>query len=275
MLVDGNFVINSRQASGCGSDGEAIMFDTWDAHGFTGQGVIKNNIAYSSAWANSQIFMQGFNSSSPTIKEYNNTYFNGNVSPPGNPSVAGDMNHQLDGGFPWTLRVFNNISKTNRATAGTFPEAVYALHIGGAAGPSGQTIAIGGSGLENIANGVSGQNTITFNGYSMSTNFTTDPQFKSTADLLANHMADPSCSSFETTTACMGWNHATRTVTSLSVIDDLTAQATNAVGKGYQVPGNCAPDTDYPAWLKGIVYLHWDGSNLTERAGLVNKPCGL
>lgn len=33
--------------------------------------------------------------------------------------------------------------------------------------------------------------------------------------------------------------------------------------------------TLYPYWLKGIVYLQWDGTNLWEYSGLVNKPCGL
>ena len=33
--------------------------------------------------------------------------------------------------------------------------------------------------------------------------------------------------------------------------------------------------TNYPYWLKGVVYLHWNGSSLTENADLVNKPCGL
>jgi hypothetical protein len=33
--------------------------------------------------------------------------------------------------------------------------------------------------------------------------------------------------------------------------------------------------TNYPYWLKGIVYLHWNGSSLTENADLVTKPCGL
>lgn len=33
--------------------------------------------------------------------------------------------------------------------------------------------------------------------------------------------------------------------------------------------------TLYPAWLKGIVYLQWNGTSLTENSGLVTKPCGM
>jgi hypothetical protein len=44
---------------------------------------------------------------------------------------------------------------------------------------------------------------------------------------------------------------------------------------GYQSPAACAPDAHYPTWLKGIVYLQWNGSSITENAGLINKPCGM
>lgn len=44
---------------------------------------------------------------------------------------------------------------------------------------------------------------------------------------------------------------------------------------GYQPPSTtCTPDPLYPTWLKGIVYLQWDGASLTENAGLITKPCG-
>ena len=45
---------------------------------------------------------------------------------------------------------------------------------------------------------------------------------------------------------------------------------------GYQPPGPCvASDPLYPIWLKGVVNLHWDGSNLVELSGLVTKPCNM
>ena len=42
---------------------------------------------------------------------------------------------------------------------------------------------------------------------------------------------------------------------------------------GYQQPTSCGPDGLYPTYLKGIVYLHWDGTSLTEVKGLLTKPC--
>jgi hypothetical protein len=103
-----------------------------------------------------------------------------------------------------------------------------------------------------------------------------NPGFANTTDLLANRTGSPNCTGFTTTTACMGWNANTGTLTTPSVIGDLVPSASGTSGKGYQLPSlTCAPDPYYPTWLKGVVYLHWNGSSITENAGLVNKPCGL
>ena len=48
-----------------------------------------------------------------------------------------------------------------------------------------------------------------------------------------------------------------------------------AAGKGYEPPGSCTPDKDYPTWLKGVVYLQANGATLTENGGLITKPCDL
>jgi hypothetical protein len=73
----------------------------------------------------------------------------------------------------------------------------------------------------------------------------------------------------------MGWNYSSQAATSLTPISDLTATSVHSGGKGYRPPGPCAPDPNFPMWLKGIVYLHWNGTSLTENAGLVNGPCGM
>jgi hypothetical protein len=72
----------------------------------------------------------------------------------------------------------------------------------------------------------------------------------------------------------MGWNAATRKLTTPSVISDLVPTAGGTSGKGFQLPSvTCAANSDYPTWLKGIVYLHWNGSSITENSDLVTKPC--
>jgi hypothetical protein len=63
-------------------------------------------------------------------------------------------------------------------------------------------------------------------------------------------------------------------MTGAGVVADL-APSGGAAGKGYQPPGPCAADAYYPAWLKGVVYLSWKGSSVSENPGLISKPCNL
>jgi hypothetical protein len=60
----------------------------------------------------------------------------------------------------------------------------------------------------------------------------------------------------------------------LGVVADLMPSG-GAIGKGYQPPGACTADAYFPTWLKGVVYLSWDGSSLAENSGLITKPCNL
>jgi hypothetical protein len=74
----------------------------------------------------------------------------------------------------------------------------------------------------------------------------------------------------------MGWNANTKKLRVPSVISDLQPTASGTAGKGYQLPSlNCASNPDYPSWLKGVVYLHWDGTKIWEYSDLVQKPCGM
>jgi hypothetical protein len=154
--------------------------------------------------------------------------------------------------------------------------ANYAYLIGG----NYPSVTTGGAGSENIFLGVAtfcqgsscnpGLDVTTFHGGSFGINLYLDPNFHSTADLLANHMGAPNCSGFANVTACMGWDGTT--LTPFSVIYDLTPTAAAAAGKGYQVPRACAADPEYPTWLKGIVYLrHLGGAVIVESAGLVQS----
>ena len=115
----------------------------------------------------------------------------------------------------------------------------------------------------------------------LTNNFFVNPSFTNTTDLLANRMGVPNCAGFETTTQCIGWDAATKTLTTPSVISDLTAGCANCTGKGFRRPSvTCVANADYPVWLKGINYLHaLDGfvanSRIQGESGLATKPCNM
>jgi hypothetical protein len=261
------------------SDGEGMMFDTWDAHGYTGQGVIEQSVIYKSARYGLQIFRQGYNPSylAPMFV-FNNTFYSNNVGAISSGYYAGgDINIQGTNAYP--IRIYNNIAKTGIAQnlhGGTTD--IYALLEGG-----NYSTTIGGSGLQNIFKGLdtrcvgpscdSGNNVIAFNGGSYGTNTYMDPLFANTTDLLTNRVSTPNCSGYSNVAACMGWNGTS--ATNPSVIYDLTPTASGTAGKGYQPPGPCTADPYFPTWLKGVVYLQWNGTSITENSGLITMPCGM
>jgi hypothetical protein len=145
---------------------------------------------------------------------------------------------------------------------------------------------IGGSGIENVFKGSqtkcpggqscdAGDNVVAFNAGNFGSNIYANPTFNNTSDLITNRMGAPSCGSFTSTTACMGYNAVTKASTNPSMIYDLVPTSSYSA-KGYQLPSTtCSADSDYPTWLKGIVYLQWSGSSLTENSGLITKPCNM
>jgi hypothetical protein len=294
----GNFMINSSvpSTSTAYSDLEGMMFDTWNVNGYVGAGVAKNNITYNSSNEGMNIFLQHQTASISTAVDLeiaNNTWYGDGVCTPFTAGSA-ELNVQLDENYPWTINIYNNIGQTDRKLVGCkggYP--IMAMNIGGNYGISNLRVTLGGTGKQNFwYSGYQtsclgpvcdpGDNVSAYNGFAIGGttgaggDIYATPSFKNTTDLLSNHLGQPSCGSFTNVTACMGWNYSSQTATALSIISDLTPTASGATGKGYQPPAPCASDALYPKWLKGIVYLQWNGSSLTENAGLINQqPCGL
>lgn len=287
VFFDGNFGIANTGNPGCAIDGEAYMFDTFDAHGYNGQAVMENNIGYLSARYGINLFQQNNNTTTTPMFVFNNTLFDNNSTTYSlnDNGGCGDLNSQGQANG-YVISLYNNVVLTNYARRGGVSTNcyVYAALEGGLYSDT-----WGGVGLQNIFLGEaahcsascdSTNSAIAFNttyatAYGSNAAIYENPFFNNTADLLANHTGVPNCAGFTTTTACMGWSYTTQMAANLSVIYDLTPSASGTAGKGYQPPHPCAADSYYPSWLKGIVYLQWNSatSTITENGGLVNKPC--
>ena len=281
IFLSGNYSYNEQQTTGGATDGECYIFDTWDAMAYSQTAVMKNNISTLCERFGLQIYYQGLSTAAPIIKVYNNTFYEGSAGnyTNGTGGAFGDINIQSSKPtLPWHITIDQNIAQEPNATQHTAGK-VYALVTG--AYPS---VVIGGSGIQNIFKGSqttcpggqscdSGDNVVAFNGGNFGTNTYVNPTFNNTSDLITKRMGAPSCNGFTSTTACMGYNAVTSTLTNPSLIYDLVPTSSYS-GKGYQLPSaTCSPDSDYPTWLKGIVYLQWNGSSLTENSGLITKPC--
>lgn len=293
IFLSGNFLMANAAALSntlcVNSDIEGIILDTFDAHGYTGQTDVENNIVYASSWVGINIFQQTYNSSTESYSIHHNTFFGDMTCTPYLVGDSGEIYYNLTGNFPWTINTYDNIGRTNRSalvygSGCTTPTGyhAYAMLTSGGTNPTFNT---GGGGLQNIFYGTAGtcggsscdggDNVIAYNGSPIGTNTYEDAAFANTTDLLTNWVGQPLCSGFSNVAACMGWNYASQTAVAATPVGDLTPTAVGTSGKGYQPPGPCASNALYPSYLKGIVYLQWNGSSLTENAGLVNKPCGM
>ena len=292
IYIYNNIVWNSVSASCISvSDSEDMMLDTYDAHGFTGQTVVSNNMGWTADRMCFNIPYGNFNPrSNLVIKVYNNTCF-GNLVNIGGDGPDGEINLTGDGTTAIaTLSITNNIAQTNRASSGSGGSNVYAAVLGGATWPN---LIVGGSSAQNVFSGMApscagvscdpGNNITEYNNNTLGINFYVNPGFNNTSDLLSNRNGIPNCTGFANTTSCMGYNPNTQILTNPSAIYDLQPTCgANCAGKGFQNPSavcvSSGPlSTDYPAWLKGIVYLQWNACThtITENNDLVTKPCGM
>jgi hypothetical protein len=73
----GNFAWNNK--INCGTDGEAMMLDTLDAHGWTGQIIVRDNMIWQSERYGLQVFFQNIRPIAPRINIHHNTLFQNNV----------------------------------------------------------------------------------------------------------------------------------------------------------------------------------------------------
>jgi len=291
----GNFSYNNQTS--CPTDVENFMFDTWDANGYSNQGVAQNNMGWLSGRMGFHVFDQNTTATTATVFILNNTlYGSGQLN--ASSWAIGDFNVQNTSSSAtaiWGgLTIQNNLAQENQEWPGGVSSngTVYAFNIGG----NYTNVTVGGSGSQNYFNGLAtscvgnacAPSTAPYGAISfgteanIGTNYYTSPAFNNLTDLVSNRSGVPNCSGFTNTTACMGYNANSKTLTNPSAIYDLQPTASGTGSAGYQLPSTtCVTSgpvyTYYPAWLKGVVYLQWNSSTqtITENADLVTKPCGL
>jgi hypothetical protein len=273
--------IADPHGSGCHTDGEGLVFDSWGCPttGYHYQGVAEQNVWWQNGSAGFEVFPNTTcnsksNSDLAQVYVFNNTSCDNQEDPlraGQSPDLFLNQISPVPGETVYS--VTNNIFKPAKASAGNngaspvYGAGVYINNT------NTSTISITGNyiwqsnpgtsrrvGNPNTDVHINGrQNNITF---PFGLNVYNDPGFANPNDLPTTA---PNCSEYTNTTACMNEGYKVAANLKPSV----------AVGKGYQPPGPCRPDPYFPVWLKGIVFLHWNGSTLTEDTGLITKPCDM
>jgi hypothetical protein len=298
VFVGAAFVYKNQNASGANecritsgmnantphSDGEGIIFDSWgggytDKQGYDYQGVVEQSVI----WANGNNALQAFpqgagkNDHAQIIWTGNTTYGNGQDPRAicGGEMYLNQVYPQGSGKYEVTNNIFLATIKTC-GNVGVWP--VYGAVVNGN-GSTGVVLApppvtVAGNWIfNNVApttDGANGGNTHVWNlprgdnaAWVFGANVYADPGLANPTLLPS---AAPDCTGSQNVTDCM--------ISKYGVYNAIkpTAAPTKI---GYQRPTTCRPDPIYPDFLKGIVYLHWNGTNLTTVEGLITKPCEL
>ena len=264
--------INAPMGAGCNTDGEGLIFDSWGVQPYKYQAVAEQNVFWANGGPGYEAFPQGNGSSDDqaTIVVFDNTSY-GNYQ---DPLHVGSGDLMLNQVYPTTASytLTNNIFEATQASSagGT----VYGAAIDCRNGCPANVLAVAGNYIWNshppTTTTSGGANTQAwYSGMDQGANFPWgmntfgDPGLANPGALPGGA---PDCSGSKNVTDCMN--------TKYSVAANVAPKG-GAAGKGYQPPGACTADKYYPTWLKGIVYLSWNGSTLTENEGLITRPCDM
>src|SRR5574337_376104 len=279
VFVAGNFGyknINAPSGASCNTDGEGLIFDSWSCTQFTHQGVAEQNVWWGNGGAGFEVFPNcRQNGDKAQIYVFHNTSYGNEQDPKHGSSGELDLNQlwptSASGGY---YSVHDNIFVANLATQGgsssapVYGAGVY-LNNSSVSSVSGNTNYIWQSNPGTSTTAGNPNTDVYVNGshnktsFPFGTNTYNNPGFANPGSLPTTA---PNCASYTNTTDCMNKGY--------NVAANLTPSG-GAAGEGYQPPGACAPDPYFPVWLKGVIYLQWNGGSLTQNTGLITKPCNM
>ncbi len=241
IYVAGNFVWNNFNPASCAggkpTDGEGIIFDTFDANSYTQQAVIENNIAFLNG---SSGFRVDVTTMAP-IYIVNNTSFGNNGDHNMNSLECGEITLQESNG----IHVANNIAMTNAATGcGTNPNFAFYVADSGSANSIDLNLGYSASGYNAGSGGSPTFSYVTGNILGFNPNFVNAP---------ISNPGPPKCGSSTNVANCMA-----------TTIANFFPQASAASGRGYQAPTSIQPsDPLFPTWL----------CNVNLPSGLIPNHC--
>lgn len=251
IFVAGNFSYKNSDPSTCAggspTDGEGIIFDTFDgsqgglSSPYAAQAVAENNVLLANAGRGFEVFNNRSGSAHAAIYVVHNTLWGNSGDPNQNGTYCGEVLVSLSS----STQVYNNLAVTNTPN-GCGHNTVYAYYVGGgdASDSVHNTFGYSASGSNNAINNSSGFSYGTGNVFGSNPNLTN-----------AVAPGAPSCSGTANVPGCMA-----------AVIAAFTPTAAAAQGYGYQRPST-SPGSDplFPAWLCT--------ANLPS--GLITTNCGV
>lgn len=231
IYVAGNYTYNNVDPADCNgsltTDGEGILFDTWDGLTYNQQAVAENNLSF----LNGLSAIKVVNSTHAKFYIKNNTAYGDNQGPYTNATWCGELLSQTSDGSEY----YNNLIKAASGT-GCGGNTNYLLF--NASPNTGDVM------YANFGYSPAGNNTGNSGGFTFGPNnvFGTDPAF---VNAPASNPGAPSCGSYASVPACMA-----------TLIADFVPTVAAAKPYGYQtISTTSVYNPLYPQWLCSVTNL--------------------
>ncbi len=282
-VTSGTIANGALIATGLTTDGEGLIFDTWDSNAYAKQAYVAQNVLFGNGGHGLEVFCASTCAAGLAIYLDHNTVY-GNLQDYKHSSFGGEFNFNTGASFPGTLSVTNNIVQASVIAPTGSPSTF--KNVGGTNVGMGNAVVsallnpgyvVSGNFFKSAAsatcpaggtcNGAS-NDVAYFNSanYNSGNTFGTDPG-------LANTAALPT-----TAPNCSGQSNVYQCMVAAGVIAAVVPSG-GAATLGYQPPGTCAANSKWPTWVNYLVYhsvsSYANGATITLAAGLVTKPCGV
>jgi hypothetical protein len=244
IFVAGSFYLNNKNNPG-GTDGEAIIIDTVYYNKYHQQIAIDNNMLIGNGSNALEVFGNASSTGNARVIFRHNTTYGNALSGVGTPH---EISLSPVGTWSWCGNVLIDsnliLSTVPTAQVGTiWADAIFDNYC--------SQVTISNS-FVGAANGrfIGGE---PMTGVFLPTQIDVT---KANPNFVYPHLltAAPDCRTKTSTVDCMA-----------QLIADFTPRATGAVGLGYQKPGACAPNPDWPPWI--------GPGDVPD--GIITKPCGM
>jgi hypothetical protein len=241
IYVGGNYAWDNFDPSPCAggtpTDGEGIIFDTFDGNSYTQQAVMDNNISF----LNGSSGFRVDNTTKAPVYIVNNTSYGNNGDQKLDSYWCGEIALQESS----HIHVSDNIAMT-KSTTGCGPNLDYAFYVAG----GDNTDVVG----PDFGFGVGGQNqSINYNfGFYYGSNniFGVNPEF---VNAPSSNPGPPSCSGYTSVASCMA-----------PIVAHFVAKASSASGMGFKaLGGTSTTDPLFPSWV----------CNVNLPSGLIPNHC--
>lgn len=282
-VTSGTIADGTSIAVGLTTDGEGLIFDTWNSNAYAKQAYVSQNVFWGNGGNGMVLLCQSACAAGLNITVDHNTVY-GNLQDYKHSSFGAEFNFNTGATFAGTFTITNNIVEASVITPTGSPSTfknVPSTNVGmGNAVVSallnpGYTVS--GNFFKSAAsatcpaggtcNGAS-NDVAYFNSanYASGNTFGTDPG-------LANVAALPT-----TAPNCSGQSNVYQCMVTAGVVAAVVPSG-SAAAAGYQPPGGCTANSKWPTWTNYLVYhsisSYANGATITINSGLVTKPCGV